>query len=110
MLATNTWLLLSGVVLILIGILIRWKSGRYDLKDAAVDSVWTLMRGKRTAENPTALEAKFRGIQSQPTWTGKATKATSTLVGHVAAQILGVMALVMVLAGLALVVAGFFWR
>ena len=73
MLATSTWLMLSGAILVLLGFAIRWKVSAYDLKDAAFDSAWTLARGKRTAENPTALEAKYREIQNQPTWTGKAT-------------------------------------
>ena len=34
---TKGWLILSGAVLILLGILIRWRSARYDLKDAAID-------------------------------------------------------------------------
>ena len=109
MLGTKAWLLLSGAALILIGILIRWRMARYDLKDAAIDSAWTLARGRRTAENPTALEAKLNDITSQATWTGKATKAAGTAAGHVMAQILGVVALVLMLAGLVLVVAGFFW-
>ena len=109
MLGTKGWLMLSGAALILIGILIRWKTARYDLKDAAIDSAWTLARRKRTAENPTALEAKFNDIRSQPTWTGKATKAAGTAAGHFAAQILGVVAVVLVLAGLALAAFGYFW-
>jgi hypothetical protein len=106
---TKFWLMASGAALILIGVLIRWKTARYDLKDAAIDSAWTLARGRRTAENPTALEAKFNAIRSQPTWTGKATSAAGTAAGHVAAQVLGIVALVLVLAGLALGGFGFFW-
>ena len=64
MLATSTWLMLSGAILVLLGFAIRWKASAYDLKDAAFDSAWTLARGKRTAENPTALEAKYRDIQN----------------------------------------------
>jgi hypothetical protein len=106
----NAWLLLTGAALILVGVLIRWRTARYDLKDATIDSAWTLARGKRTAENPTALEEKFRDIQSQPTWSGKATKAAGTAIGHFAAQVLSVVALVLVLAGVVLAVAGYFWR
>ena len=53
--------MLAGVVLMLHRrALIRWRVSRYDLKDAAIDSAWTLARGRRTAENPTALEAKYQ--------------------------------------------------
>jgi hypothetical protein len=110
MFTTSTWLMLSGAILVLIGFAVRWKVSAYDLKDAAIDSAWTLARGKRTADNPTAIEAKYRDIQSQPTWTGKATRTAGTVAGHFIAQVLGVAALIMMLAGLALGVAGYLWR
>jgi hypothetical protein len=68
-----------------------------------------LARRKRTAENPTALEIKLNDITSQPTWTGKATRAAGTAAGHFAAQVLGVVALVSILAGVALTGFGYFW-
>lgn len=102
--------MLAGAVAVLIGMLIRRWAGRYDLKDAAMDSAWTLLRGKRTADNPTALEAKLRDIRSQPTWTGKATKTAGTAIGHFLAQIGQTVALVLLLGGVVLVGAGFFWR
>ena len=110
MLTTSSWLMLSGAILVLIGFVVRWKVSAYDLKDAAIDSAWTLARGKRTTENPTALEAKYRDIQNQPGWTGKASKTAGTVVGHFIAQVLGVAALIMMLAGFALGVAGYLWR
>ena len=106
---TKGWLILSGAVLILLGILIRWRSARYDLKDAAIDSAWTLLRRKRTRENPTALEAKFNDIRSQATWTGKATRAAGTAAGHFIAQVLAVVALGSVLVGLGLILVAFVW-
>lgn len=110
MFGSGRWLMLVGAGVVLIGILIRRWAVRYDLKDAALDSAWTVLRGKRTAENPTAIEAKLRDIQSQPTWTGKATKAAGTGIAHVLAQMGQVAAIVLVLLGLGLVAAGFVWR
>ena len=107
--ASKLWLIAGGAALFLIGGLIRWRTARYDLKDAAINSAWTLARGRRTAENPTALEAKFNEIRSQPTWTGKATSAAGTAIGHFVAQVLGVAALVLMLIGLALAIVGVFW-
>ena len=52
MFTTSSWLMLFGAILVLIGSVIRWKVSAYDLKDAAIDSAWTLARGKRTADNP----------------------------------------------------------
>lgn len=107
---TQGWLVLSGVLLIVLGAVIRWRSARYDLKDAAIDSAWTVARGRRTAENPTELENKFNEIRNQPTWTGRASKAAGTAAGHVIAQVLGVVAVVLAVAGLALIALGTFWR
>jgi hypothetical protein len=108
--STQMWLMMSGIMLVSIGVLIRWGISGYDLKDAAIESAWTLARRKRTAENPTALEIKYRDIAGQPTWRGRARKAAGTVAGHFAAQVLALVSLVMMLAGLALIVAGFFWR
>jgi len=103
-------LMLAGAGLLLAGILIRWLTARYDLKDAAVESAWHLALGRRTAEKPTALEAKLQEIRSQPTWTGKATRTARTALGHVLAQAMHVVAVVLMLAGLALAAVGFVWR
>jgi hypothetical protein len=109
MLATKGWLILSGAVLVVMGILIRWRMARYDLKDAAIDTAWALARGKRTPDNPTALETKFNEIRNQATWTGRATKAAGTAAGHVIAQVLGVVAVILIAAGLALALFGLLW-
>jgi len=71
-------MMLTGAAMVLVGILVRRWASRYDLKDAALDSAWTLLRGRRTAENPTAIEAKLRDIGSESTWTGRVTKAAGT--------------------------------
>lgn len=107
---TQGWLVLSGLLLIVLGAVIRWRTARYDLKDAAIDSAWTLARGKRTTENPTELENKFNEIRNQPTWAGRATKAAGTAAGHFISQVLAVVAVVLAVAGLALIAVGTFWR
>jgi len=110
MLGPGRWLMLSGAVLVLIGILTRRWASRHDLKDAALDSAWTLLRGRRTAENPTAIEAKLRDITGQATWTGKTTKAAGTGIAHMLAQVGQVAALGLILGGLALAAVGFVFR
>jgi hypothetical protein len=109
MVGAKFWLIASGLASILLGVLIRWKTARYDLKDAAIDSAWTLARGRRTADNPTALENVFNEIRLQPTWTGKAGKAAWTAFGHYVAQILGVVALVLIFGGFGLALLGLLW-
>jgi hypothetical protein len=100
---TKMLLIGGGAALILLAIIIRWRSARYDLKDAALDSAWTVLRGRRTAGNPTALEEKLNDIRTQPTWTGRATRAAGTVAGHFIAQVLAVAALVLGLAGAAMI-------
>lgn len=107
---TGGWLMLAGAALMLVGMALRWWTARYDLKDAAIDSAWTLARGKRTAENPTALETKYREIASETTWSRRARRTAGTVAGHFFAQAMGLVALVLMLGGLALGVAGFWWR
>jgi hypothetical protein len=108
--STGTWLVVTGILFVLLGILIRWRTARYDLKDAAIDSAWTLARGKRSAENPTALEQKFNDISSQASWTGKATRTAGTVAGHFIAQVLAVVSLVMIIGGLLLAAVGVYLR
>jgi len=103
------WLIGCGAALILLAMLIRWRTARYDLKDAAFDSAWTVLRGRRTPDNPTALEGKFNDIRAQPTWTGRATRTAGTVAGHFIAQALGVAALVSALAGAALITFALLW-
>lgn len=107
---TNPGLLIAGVAVLLLGFLLWRRMSRYDLKGAAIDSAWQLARGRRTAENPTPIEAKLRDIGSAATVTGKARRAASTVIGHFVAQVLSLVALVMMLAGAALVAAGIWWR
>jgi hypothetical protein len=102
--------MLVGAGVVLAGILMRRWAQRYDLKEAALDSAWTLLRGRRTADNPTALETKLQDIHAQPTWSGKATKAAGTAAAHGLAQVGQVTALVLLVVGLALLAAGFVWR
>jgi hypothetical protein len=110
MLGEGRWLMMVGAGLVLAGIGIRRWAARYDLKDAALDSAWTLMRGRRTPDNRTALEAKLKDVQSQPTWSGRATRAAGIAVGHGLAQVGQGVAIALILVGLVLVVAGFAWR
>jgi hypothetical protein len=101
--------LIAGGILILLGTLILWRTSRYDLKGAVMDSVWQLARGKRTADNPTAIEAKLREIQAEATMTGKAKRVAGQLIGHFVAQALGIVAFVAIGCGAILIAVGLFW-
>jgi hypothetical protein len=108
-LGTNGWLAIWGGGLVLTAILIWWRTGRYDIKGAAVDSVWQLARGKRTAENPTAIEVMANEIGAEATHFGKARRTAFTVAGHFIAQALSLVALIMLLAGIVLLGVAWFW-
>jgi hypothetical protein len=103
-------LLIGGGVLLILGFLLWQRMSRYDLKGAAIDSAWHVALGRRTAERPTPIEEKLHGIASAETMTGKATRAAGTVIGHFIAQVVSLIALVMMLVGLVLIAAGIWWR
>jgi hypothetical protein len=103
-------MMIWGAGLALVALFILWRVSRYDLAGAAFDSAWQVARGKRSAENPTALEEKLRDINSEASATGKAKRAAGTVIGHFAAKVANVIAMIMLLAGAGLIAAGYFWR
>lgn len=108
-LGTNGWLFVWGGGLLLAAILIWWRTARYDIKGAAVDSVWQLARGKRTADNPTPIEVMANEIGAEATVVGRAKRTAFTVAGHFMAQALSVVALIMLLIGIVLLGLGWYW-
>jgi hypothetical protein len=106
----NEWAMIVGGSLTLIAIIIFWTTSKYDLKGAALESAWQAARGRRTADNPTALDDKWNAIRNEATVTGKARRTVGTVVGHFIAQVLGVLATFMLLIGAILLIAGYWWR
>ena len=104
--ATTLW----GFVLLGLGLYVRWRTGRYDLKGKAISSAFQTARGKRSAHNPTALEQELREITSQVTLKGKAATAAGKVAGHFVAQVAGVVGLVAMGLGAALTLYGIMGR
>lgn len=109
-LGTNEWMMIWGAGVALLAVLIMWRVSRYDLAGAAFDSAWQVASGQRSAENPTALEEKYNEIAREASVTGKARRAAGTVIGHFAAKVANLIAMLMLLAGAALIAAGYFWR
>lgn len=109
-LGSNEWMMIWGAGIALLAFVIMWRVSRYDLAGAAFDSAWQVARGKRSAENPTALEEKLRDINAEASATGKAKRAAGTVIGHFAAKVANFIAIIMLLIGAGLVAAGYFWR
>ncbi len=108
-LGTNGWLAIWGGGLVLAAVLIWWRTARYDIKGAAVNSVWQIARGRRTADNPTAIEVMANEIGAEATVAGKAKRTAFTVAGHFIAQALSVVALFMLLIGSVLLGVAWFW-
>jgi hypothetical protein len=102
--------MIAGGVLIGLAVLIFWRTSKYDLKGAALESAWQTARGRRTADNPTALDETWASIRNEATMTGKARRTAGTVVGHFVAQVLGVVATVMLIIGVILTGTGYWWR
>ena len=109
-LGSNEWMMIWGAGIALLGVLIMWRVSRYDLAGAAFDSAWQVARGKRSAETPTALEEKYNEIAREASVTGKARRAAGTVIGHFAAKVANLIAMLMLLGGAALIAVGYFWR
>ncbi len=109
-LGANEWMMIWGAILGLVAVLIMWRVSRYDLAGAAFDSAWQVARGKRSAENPTALDEKYREIANEASVTGKARRAAGTVLGHFIAKVLNVVAMLMLLGGAILIALGIYWR
>lgn len=109
-LGLNEWLMISGVMLLLLGFVIMWRTSRYSLTEAAAESAWQVATGGRNAENPTAIEQKITNITSQETVSGKAKAAAGTVIGHFYAQVMGLISTIMMVVGVVLAGAGYWWR
>ena len=109
-LGANEWMVIWGAGLALVGMFIMWRVSRYDLAGAAFDSAWQVARGKRSAETPTALEEKYNEIAREASLTGKAKRTAGTVIGHFAAKVFNLIAILMLLAGAVLIALGVYWR
>ncbi len=101
-------LLIAGAVTILIGLLIRRFVSRYDFAGLAMNSAWQVARGRRTAESPTEIEERLNEITAATTTFGKARRLGGNVIGHFVAPILGLIGLILILGGAALLGAAYF--
>jgi hypothetical protein len=102
-------ILLTGSGLIALGGWVLWWVSRYDLKGLALESLFQVLTRRRTPENPTSLEHKWREIARQPSAFRKARRAAWTIAGHLVAPTLTIAALALILIGLAVVGFGLLW-
>lgn len=108
-LETNIALYIAAGVSVLIGLLLRRWAGQNDLIGVATDSAWQLARGKRRGGQLTDIEQRIAGIASAPTTGGKIRRATGSVIGHLLSATASLIGLVLILAGLAMAAAGYFY-
>ena len=105
---SNPGLLIAGVLVILIGLFFRRYASRYDFASMAMSSAWHLARGKRTAEAPTEIEERLTEIRSAKSAFGKAGRVGGNVIGHFLAPVMGLIGLILYVAGVILIGLGFY--
>ncbi len=103
-------LLISGAILIGIGLMLQNYASRYDFLGMLLSSIWQIIRGKRSAERPTEIEGRLNEIASAGTVFGKARRVTGNVIGHFVGPIVGLVSLGFFLGGGALVLFAIFHR
>lgn len=108
-LETNIMLYIAAGISILLGMMMRRWSGQHDLIGALTGSAWQLIRGKRRGGQLTDIEERVAGITSAATTGGKIRRATGSVIGHLLSATAGLIGLVLILAGIAMAAAGYFY-
>ncbi len=106
---TNILLYIAAGVFILFGMLLRRWAGQSDLVGSLTDSAWQVARGKRSRGQLTDIEERIAGITSATTTGGKIRRATGSIIGHMLSATVALIGLFLILAGLAMAVAGYFY-
>jgi H+/gluconate symporter-like permease len=110
----NPTLLAIGLLVMVIGFLLRRWASRHNLmtgmagglKQAAFDTVRS--KGANLQHNP--LSDKLHQVAAQGSHTGKAKVAAGFAIKHFLSQAVGIAGWIAMIGGLAMAVAGVFWR
>ena len=106
-LSWTAWTMYAGGGLVLLGVFILWRTSDWDLKGAALESAWTVLRRKRIPASPTALEKRLREITAEATLPRRLRRTAVTVGRHFAGQAVGLAALVLIAIGFILLAVGF---
>ena len=107
---SHPYLLGIGVVLLVIGYLLRSWAARHDPMDLAKDAAWQVAKskGKLSAVNESELAGKFKELQADGSNTGRAKKAAGYAARHAAAQVAGICGLLSLLIGAVMIGLAFY--
>lgn len=107
-------LLIAGIVLLVIGWLLRGWASRHDLTsiatDAATGAAWDAVKKRGLPEMPAEVSGRLEEFKAEASSLGRAKKVAGYAARHVVAQVAGVAGWIGLLAGLVLVPLGVFWK
>jgi hypothetical protein len=106
----HPYLLGSGGVLIILGILLyRWAS-RYDLKGLAFDAAWQVAKHRGRLDVETDLGNRLKELQTEGSNVERAKMVAGHAARHVAAQAMNVAALICFAVGALLIAVAVWWK
>ena len=106
----HPYLLGSGGVLVLLGILLyRWAS-RYDLKDLALDAAWQVAKNRGRLDVETDLGNRLKELEAEGSNVERAKMVAGHAARHVAAQAMNVAALICLAVGAILIAVAVWWK
>lgn len=106
----HPYMLGSGGLLIIVGLLLyRWAS-RHDLKGLAVDAAWQVSKNRGRLDVDTELGRRLRDLQAEDSNAARAKMVTGHAVRHIVAQVLNVAALIALAAGAVLIGLAMWWK
>jgi hypothetical protein len=106
---THPFLLGGGLLLLVLGYMLRSWAARHNLMDLAKDAAWQVAKnkGNLAAVNESEIGQKFKTLQADASNTGRAKTAAGYAARHAAAQIAGLSGLALLLIGACMVGAAF---
>jgi hypothetical protein len=109
---SHPYLLGSGIILVVIGYLLRSWASRHDLMDLAKDAAWQVAKnkGNLAAANESEIGQKFKDLQGDASNAGRAKKAAGYAARHAMAQVAGIGGLISLLIGACLIGAAFYLK
>jgi hypothetical protein len=108
----HPYLLGVGILLLVLGYLLRSWAAKHDLMDLAKDAAWQVAKnkGNLAAVDRSEIADKFKDLAADGSNTGRAKKAAGYAARHAMAQVAGISGLISLLIGVGLIGAAFVWK
>lgn len=106
----NPTLLVIGLVLFVLGWMLRSWASRHSLTDQVTDTAWEAVKKRDAGVIGREIKGKITEINQASSTLGKASKVAGYGVRHAMAQVAGLAGIAGILIGLVLAGLGLFWR